>query len=89
MTWQPGQSGNPSGLSTQEQKPFLAALKRAIAQDNADRIRKTVENLMDLAAEGKPWAVMMLADRLDGKPGQEIEHKGAQPVQIVGKLGET
>lgn len=51
---------------------FEQALHRAITQDSGERIRKAAENLLDKAAEGEIWAVQMLADRLDGKPTQQV-----------------
>jgi len=74
MSFRPGQSGNPSGKV--ESKPFLAALNRAIAQDDGKRVRACAERLLDLAADGVPWAMQMLADRLDGKPKQQAELSG-------------
>ena len=71
MAFVPGQSGNPAG--TQPSKPFMQALGRAIAQDDAKRLRQCAETLLDLAAAGESWAVQMLADRLDGKPKQSID----------------
>lgn len=52
-------------------KPFFSALKRAIAQDDGQRIRDAAEKLLDLAAAGEAWAMKELIDRLDGKPLQE------------------
>ena len=71
MPFAPGQSGNPAG--NQKAKPFYDALNRAIAQDDAKRLRAAAEKLLDLAASGEPWAVQHLADRLDGKPKQQID----------------
>jgi hypothetical protein len=51
---------------------FEQALHRAIAQDSGERIRLAAEKLLDKAAEGEIWAVQMLADRLDGKPTQQV-----------------
>jgi hypothetical protein len=51
---------------------FEQALHRAIAQDSGERIRKAAENLLTRAAEGEIWATQMLADRLDGKPTQQV-----------------
>ena len=81
MPFEPGQSGNPAG--TQKNKRFYAALDRAIAQDDSKRLRDAAEKLLDLAATGEPWATQMLADRLDGKPTQAIEHSGDMIVQIT------
>jgi anti-sigma-K factor RskA len=70
MGWKPGESGNPAGSG---QKPFLSALKRAIAQDDSKRLRESAEQLLTKAAEGEPWAINMLAERLDGKAPQSID----------------
>jgi len=51
---------------------FNDALRRAIAQDDGKRIRDAAEKLLDLAAEGTPWAVRELADRTDGKSAQSL-----------------
>ena len=72
MPFQPGQSGNPEGARAHKQKRFYAALDRAIEQEDAKRLRAAAEKLLDLASQGEPWAVQMLADRLDGKPAQQI-----------------
>ncbi len=54
-------------------KPFWDMIQRIIAQEDGKRLRKAGERLFDLAAEGEPWAVQMLADRLDGKPHQSTD----------------
>lgn len=54
-------------------KLFDAALRRAIAQDDGERIRACAEKLLDLAAAGEMWAVRELADRLDGKATQQLD----------------
>ena len=71
MAWEKGQSGNPEGRKPN--KPFLDALQRAIAQEDAKRIRDAAEKLLTAAANGEPWALQMLADRLDGKPKQQVD----------------
>jgi hypothetical protein len=70
MPWQPGQSGNPTGRA--RSKPFAEALKRAIAQNDAKKLRAIAEKLLEKAAEGEGWAIRELADRLDGKAHQSI-----------------
>jgi hypothetical protein len=59
---------------------FDGALRRAIAQDDGQRLRKAAEQLLDNAAAGEQWAIAMLADRLDGKAAQTVEVK-AQNVE--------
>ena len=71
MRFTPGQSGNPAG--NPKSKLFIATLERAIVQDDGKRLRAAAEKLLDLAAAGEPWAIQMLADRLDGKPSQQID----------------
>ena len=68
MPWKPGQSGNPQGSA----RPFLQALKRAIAQDDGVALRKAADQLLLQASAGEQWAVKELADRLDGKAKQQI-----------------
>src|SRR2546421_338832 len=71
MPFKPGDVGNPNG--TKREKKFLTALERASAQDNHQRLRDAAEKLLDFAAAGEPWAINMIADRLDGRPKQQIE----------------
>jgi hypothetical protein len=75
MPFEPGQSGNPSGTKTE--RKFLAALLRAIAQDNSARLRQAAEKLLDFAASGEAWAIKELADRLDGRAPQAIQAQDA------------
>ena len=83
MPFEPGQSGNPAG--SQKAKRFYNALDRAIAQDDSKRLRDAADKLLDLAAAGEPWATQMLADRLDGKPAQQLQIQGDAdaPLRIV------
>jgi hypothetical protein len=66
----PFEEGNTLGKKS---KIFDEALKRAIAQDSGERVRKAAEQLLSLAAAGEQWAVQYLADRLDGKPSQAVD----------------
>ncbi len=81
MPFKPGESGNPGGRNAA--KPFLDAVNRAVKQDDGKRLRDCAERLLDLAAIGEPWAVQMLADRLDGKPKQQTEVTGADGAPLV------
>ncbi len=71
MPFKPGVSGNPKGKAGP--KRFHDALERAMVQDDGKRLRKAVESLLDLAAEGVPWAIQFLCERLDGKATQTIQ----------------
>ena len=83
MPFQPGQSGNPEGARLHKQKRFFNALDRAIEQEDAKRLRAAAEKLLDLAAAGESWAVQMLADRLDGKPAQQVQLSGDADSPLV------
>ena len=76
MAFQKGQSGNPGGQP--KEKPFLAALNRAIVQKEGEQLRVAAEKVLELAAAGEQWAVQFVADRTDGKPSQQqnVEHSG-------------
>lgn len=58
------QPGNRHGSKSRR---FLGALRRANAQDGGARLARAIEKLLEAAAAGEPWAVRLLADRLDGK----------------------
>ena len=74
MPFEPGQSGNPKGHAPG--KIWIAALNRAIAQDDGVRLRAAAEKLLDLAAAGEVPALKELGDRLDGKAVQQIVGSG-------------
>jgi len=80
MPFEPGNELGKKG------KVFDGALRRAIAQDDGKRIRQAAEVLLDKAAEGEPWALNMLADRLDGKAAQGVTLSGDPDAPIVSKV---
>jgi hypothetical protein len=69
-------AGAPKGNQNakgRKQKLFDDALRRAIAQDDKDRLRTAAESLLTQAASGEQWAIKELADRMDGKPVQSVD----------------
>jgi protein-disulfide isomerase len=62
--------GNKHG---EKSRVIEQALRRAVAQDDGVRLRRMVEAVLDKAAEGELAHIAWLADRLDGKPKQQIE----------------
>ena len=84
MPFEPGQSGNPAGGA--KIKRFYAALDRAIVQEDGKRLRDAAEKLLTEAANGESWAIQMLADRLDGKPAQQLALTGADDGPIRASL---
>ena len=67
----PFEEGNQLGKKA---KIFDAALRRAIAQDEGQKVRDAAEKLLEKAAAGEPWAIAYLADRLDGRAAQTVQH---------------
>lgn len=59
------------------------ALRKALAQEDGRRLRLAAEQLLDKAADGEPWAIKELADRLDGKAFQSVELSGEEGGAIV------
>ncbi len=51
-------------------KEFLDKLRKASVQEDWKRVTQAAEKLLDCAAAGEPWAIQILADRLDGKAHQ-------------------
>lgn len=51
-------------------------IKRAIAQSDAERLRRIAEALLDKAEQGDLPAIKELGDRLDGKAVQATEVSG-------------
>jgi hypothetical protein len=86
MPWNPGESGNPNGRPVE--KPFLDAMRKACVQEDWARLRKGVEKVLDLAAEGEPWAVAMIADRFDGKPAQALAISGDMSIRRAAEISD-
>lgn len=56
-------------------KRFREALSLAVSEDTPDgkkKLRAIAEKLVECALAGEGWAVTQVADRLDGKPAQDI-----------------
>lgn len=51
---------------------FYEALRRELALNDWARLRKAASKLADAAANGEPWAVAEVANRIDGKPAQSV-----------------
>lgn len=64
-----------------QEKPFrdalIIAIKERTEADDKRGLRKIAENLLDLAEKSELAAISALADRLDGKPAQQIDHGNA------------
>jgi len=71
--WVKGVSGNPHGRGAD--KPFVDALRAALNQTDPKTKRKNLvaiaEKLVECAIDGESWAILQVADRMDGKPHSE------------------
>lgn len=76
--------GQPGNKNATKNKIWIAALNRAIAQDDGKRLREAAEKLIDLAAQGDVPALRELGDRLDGKAAQQllIGGDGQEPLSV-------
>ena len=83
-------SNNPVGApignkNATKNKPFLDAMRRALAQ-NPQKIGRIVDKILDQAEAGEAWAVKEVADRLDGKAIQANTLEDAEGNNIVTSL---
>ena len=67
--------GRPIG-SVNRQRPFNDALRIAL-RSHPLRLRRIADKLAELAEEGDLAAIREIADRLDGKPAQVVDHRDA------------
>ena len=83
-------SNNPVGApignkNATKNKPFLDAMRRALAQ-NPQKIGRIVDKVLEKAEEGESWAVKEVADRLDGKAVQANTLEDAEGNNITTSL---
>lgn len=74
--------GQPGNKNASKNKVWIAALNRAVAQDDGKKLRNAAEKLLELAAAGDIAAIRELGDRLDGKAHQStsIENSDGTPI---------
>ena len=77
--------GRPIG-SVNREKPFNDALRIALRGDPL-RLRRIAERLADKAEEGDLAAIREIADRLDGKPAQQVVDRSE--VSSIHKLSDA
>lgn len=63
-------SGNLNALKGQ--KYVYDALRKAVVQDDKQRLDAGVQKVLSLASEGERWAIEFIRDTLDGKPAQSV-----------------
>lgn len=76
-----------------KEKSFYNALSVALNQVNGidvdgqrvTKLRTIAEKLVTAAEAGESWAIKEVADRIDGKPMQAVEHSGEDgaPINMI------
>jgi hypothetical protein len=59
--------GQQNNTNAQKRGAFLRELTKELTQ-SPEQLRNAIRKLLEQASKGEPWAIQMLADRLDGKP---------------------
>ncbi len=76
--------GNQNGARA---KVFQGAILRAFKLRSKDQSIQALDEialaLVDQARAGKEWAVLEIANRLDGKPAQQLIHSGDADSPLV------
>jgi hypothetical protein len=71
---QPGPKDNPATRSGDRERCFTDMLRIAVAETDKPtgklNLRIIADQLNDAPKAGQPWAIAMVADRLEGKPHQ-------------------
>lgn len=57
------------------------AIRKAIVQDDGAKLRKGVDKLLDAFADGEPWAIEQVINRLEGKPSQSVDVAVSKSIQ--------
>jgi hypothetical protein len=73
--------GRPIG-SVNREKPFTDVLRVALLSGGGRRLRIIADKLAEKAEQGDLEAIKQVADRLDGRPPQAIEH-GNAPIEAM------
>lgn len=77
-------AGNLNALKGQ--KYVYDALRKALVQDDKQRLPAAMEKVLTLASEGERWALEFVRDTLDGKPAQTMTVAGDNDNPLVTEL---
>ena len=76
--------GNKNSIKSN--RLWAETIRRAVIQDDAQRLRQIAEALLIKASEGDMTAIKELGDRLDGKSLQENKLTGDSDEPVVIKI---
>jgi len=79
-----GQIGNKNSIKSN--RLWAETIRRAVVQDDAQRLRQIAEALLIKASEGDMTAIKELGDRLDGKALQENKLTGDSDEPVIIKI---
>ena len=79
--------GRKKGTENRD-KPYKDMLRRRLARRDWKELERIVERQIEDAIKGDPVARGQIADRLDGKPAQEIEGEVGGDVTLIVKWPE-
>lgn len=82
-----GQSGNPKGRpkgTTTINSVLKKIGSETVTDSTMDKLEVIMRKVFDSAVKGESWAVHFIADRLEGKPQQQIGIKDIsdEPIQV-------
>jgi len=60
----------PGNQYAAKAKIVTDAIRKAIVQEDGKRLRQGVDKLLDAFANGEPWAIEQVMNRMEGKPAQ-------------------
>ena len=78
-------AGAPIGNTNNSKGKLITdALRKAVTQ-NPDKLRKACLKVLDDAVDGNLASFSVIADRLDGKPTQPLDHGGQEdnPLRLL------
>jgi hypothetical protein len=67
-----GKGGQPGNTNATKSKPWADAIRRAVVQNNGEKLNRLADKLIACALEGDMAAMREIGDRLDGKAAQVI-----------------
>jgi hypothetical protein len=73
--WQPGQSGNPSGLSSAQRRRFDSVQKLLDKEQSPEKVAEVIEKLRLMALDGHVPAAGLYLDRVIGPVKRETEEE--------------
>lgn len=71
-----------------KERRFVGMLQRVLDNGDGDSLRRIILKLIESAEAGESWAIQQIADRLDGKPTQQLEMSGELTTKTYRDLGD-